>query len=94
MIPQNSQLYEELPDDIFQDYLRLQETESKNKVLIAILDINCDINEYLKDQIVNLFSWANDQGLQGNKVLDLEICYPVNKCNRIGVICKIVKNVI
>jgi hypothetical protein len=81
MIQLFSPLYEELSEDIFETYLKKIQTETKNNTLITFLDVNADFNDRQKEEIIRLFTWANEQGLKGNRVTRAELVEQNEKVN-------------
>ncbi len=88
MTPLYNTPYEELSEDIFAEYRRQKEAESRHLVVIATLDINLDISDSLKAEIIRLFDWANEQGLKGFLATNLTF----DKCDgEIRVTCEVAK---
>ena len=75
MIPKYSNLYEELPDDIFAGYR--DPFPIAPRIFISSFTSKALLDSDLMDQCKIISAWANTQGLIGNIVSDIKFENPV-----------------
>lgn len=91
MIPKYSQIYEELPEDIFQSFKN--PVAPHKRVVVTFISTKLDLDYDLIQEIKIIAAWANAQGLKGYIIDDLKFEMPVFSedifSNRIKVTCEI-----
>lgn len=93
MIPQYSNLYEELPDDIFHNFRNVLPV--KERTVISSFSAKILLEYEIIEQFKIIAAWCNAQGLLGNLVKDIKFENPIFSENAfsgtITVTCEVTK---